>query len=92
MEQEEKQPKTVQRRWLTGTVVSAAADKTVVVTVERKLRHKLYSKMYKRTKKYHAHDERNQFKVGDTVNIVASRPYSKLKKWRVVYSDEATNS
>ena len=67
---------------LVGTVVSDAMDKTVVVSVERLVKHKLYKKYMKKSKKYYAHDENNIFKKGDTVELLASRPLSKLKRWR----------
>ena len=72
------------KRVLTGTVVSDKADKTVVVRVERRVKHPLYGKIIKRSKKYHAHDEGNEFKVGETVRIEETRPISKLKTWRVL--------
>ena len=67
-----------------GTVVSDKADKTVTVMVERKFAHPLYGKQVTRTKKVHAHDEANEFQVGDTVRIMETRPLSKTKRWRVV--------
>ena len=67
-----------------GTVVSDKADKTVTVMVERKFAHPLYGKQVTRTKKVHAHDETNEFQVGDTVRIMETRPLSKTKRWRVV--------
>ena len=72
------------KRLLQGTIVSDKADKTVVVKVERRFAHPLYGKGVKRTKKYHAHDENNEYKVGDTVRITETRPLSKNKRWRVV--------
>jgi small subunit ribosomal protein S17 len=66
-----------------GRVVSDKMDKTVVVTVENTVTHRLYHRYMKRTKKFHAHDEENQCKVGDVVEIVSSRPLSKTKRWRV---------
>lgn len=72
------------KRILQGVVVSDVQDKTVTVRVERRLRHPLYKKYVKRTKKYLAHDEGNAFKVGDRVRIQESRPYSKRKKWEVM--------
>ena len=72
------------KRSLTGTIVSDKADKTVVVKVERRVKHPLYGKIIKRSKKYHAHDEGNEFREGETVRIEESRPISKLKTWRVV--------
>ena len=72
------------KRVLTGTIVSDKGDKTVVVNVERKVKHPLYGKIIRRTKKYHAHDEGNQFKLGQTVRIEECAPMSKLKTWRVI--------
>jgi len=76
------------KRVLTGTVVSDKTDKTVVVLVERKVKHPLYGKIIRRSKKYHAHDEGNVFKEGQTVRIEECAPISKLKTWRVI--DAAT--
>ena len=67
---------------LVGKVVSNAMDKTVVVSVERLVKHKLYKKYMKRFKKYYAHDEKNIFNVGDTVELKATKPMSKTKRWR----------
>ena len=72
------------KRILTGTVVSNKTDKTVVVKVERRVKHPLYGKIIKRSKKYHAHDEGNEFREGETVRIEETRPISKLKTWRVI--------
>jgi small subunit ribosomal protein S17 len=72
------------KRVLTGTVVSDKTDKTVVVKVERKVKHPLYGKIIRRSKKYHAHDEGNVFKEGETVRIEECAPVSKLKSWRVI--------
>ena len=72
------------RKTRIGTVVSDKMDKTVVVKVERRYAHPLYGKQVTRTKKYHAHDENNEFHVGDVVRITETRPLSKLKRWRVV--------
>ena len=66
-----------------GVVVSDKADKTVTVQVERRFAHPLYGKQVAKTKKYQAHDEHNEFKVGDTVRMVETRPLSKTKRWRV---------
>ncbi|MEM9556507.1 MAG: 30S ribosomal protein S17 [Acidobacteriota bacterium] len=71
------------RQVLTGTVVSDKQDKTVTVAVERTIMHRLYKRFMKRTKRFAAHDERNECRVGDRVTIVASRPLSKNKRWRV---------
>ncbi len=68
---------------LTGTVVSDKMDKTVTVEVERTVMHRLYQRYLRRRKKYAAHDEQNECRVGDRVVIVASRPLSKRKRWRV---------
>ena len=72
------------KRILSGTVVSNKTDKTVVVKVMRQVRHKLYKKIVRKTKKYHAHDELNKFNLGDVVRIQESKPYSKKKKWLVI--------
>ena len=72
------------KRILIGTVVSDKTDKTVVVKVERKVKHPLYGKIIRRSKKYHAHDEDNNFKTGETVRIEETRPMSKLKTWKVI--------
>ena len=72
------------RRILVGTVVSDKTDKTVTVLVERKVKHPLYGKIIRRSKKYHAHDEGNEFKPGDTVRIEETRPISKTKTWKVI--------
>lgn len=66
-----------------GRVVSDKMDKTVVVAVEKTITHRLYHRSMKRTTKFHAHDEDNQCRTGDVVEIVASRPLSKTKRWRV---------
>ncbi|MEO0295538.1 MAG: 30S ribosomal protein S17, partial [candidate division WOR-3 bacterium] len=68
----------------TGIVVSDKMDKTVVVLVERRVRHPLYKKEIKKRKKFYAHDEKNECKIGDKVKIMETRPLSKLKRWRVV--------
>ena len=72
------------RRQLTGVVVSDKGDKTVVVKVERKVKHPLYGKIIRRSKKYHAHDEGNAFKTGEVVRIEECAPISKLKTWKVI--------
>jgi len=73
--------KVSRRRVLVGKVVSDKMDKTIVVEVVRQVRHKLYQKYMKRTKKYHAHDEANSCKAGDLVKIIEHRPISKTKTW-----------
>ena len=72
------------RKTRVGVVRSDKMNKTVVVVVERRYAHPLYGKQVTTTKKYHAHDENNEYKVGDTVRIMETRPLSKLKRWRVV--------
>jgi len=75
------------KRILKGTVVSDKMDKTVVVLVGRFIKHPKYKKYYTVNKKYHAHDERNQYKIGDEVEIIETRPISKRKSFAVVYHD-----
>ncbi|MCB2054541.1 MAG: 30S ribosomal protein S17 [Geminicoccaceae bacterium] len=77
------------KRVLQGTVVSDKGDKTVIVTVERRLMHPLYKKYIRRSKRYAAHDEANRFKVGDVVRIQECRPLSKTKCWEVLVEDAA---
>jgi small subunit ribosomal protein S17 len=72
------------KRVLTGTVVSDKADKTVVVRVERRVKHPLYGKIIRLSKKYHAHDEANAYKSGEQVRIEECSPISKLKTWTVI--------
>ena len=72
------------KRVLTGTVVSDKGDKTVVVRVERRVKHPLYGKIIKLSKKYHAHDEGNAFNIGEQVRIQECAPISKLKTWTVL--------
>ena len=76
------------KRILQGVVVSAKQDKTVVVSVERQVMHPVYKKIVKRSKKFAAHDENNQFKEGDQVSIIESKPYSKTKTWTVISNNE----
>jgi small subunit ribosomal protein S17 len=78
------------RRILQGTVVSDKNDKTVVVSVERRVMHPIYKKFIRRSKKYHAHDADNRFKVGDVVRIRECRPISKSKTWEVLVEDQAS--
>ena len=72
------------RRLLTGTVTTAKGAKTISVSVERTYKHAKYGKYVRKRKKYMAHDENNEAGVGDTVEIVSTRPLSKLKRWRLV--------
>lgn len=67
-----------------GVVVSAGADKTCVVMVEERKRHPLYGKMITRSTKFHAHDEENAAQTGDVVQIMETRPVSKMKRWRLI--------
>lgn len=71
-------------RAISGKIISAKMDKTVTVLVERRLMHPLYGKFVTRSKKYQAHDEINQYAIGDTVLIEECRPLSKTKNWKVV--------
>ena len=72
------------KKVLKGKVTSAKNNKTIVVQVTRKFKHPFYSKVISRSKKYHAHDEKNKFKEGDKVKIIESKPISKLKTWQVI--------
>ena len=72
------------RKGRTGTVVSDKGDKTVIVNVERRIMHPIYKKFIRRSKRFAAHDETNQFKVGDVVRIEECRPISKRKSWTVL--------
>ncbi len=72
------------RKSMTGFVVSDKMDKTVVVAIEESVRHSLYGKSIRRTKKVKAHDEMNECNIGDRVRIMETRPLSKDKRWRVV--------
>ena len=71
------------RKTRVGLIVSNMMDKTVTVVIERRVAHAFYGKQQTRTKKYHAHDEKNEYKVGDVVRIIETRPLSKTKRWRV---------
>ena len=72
------------KRILQGTVVSDKGDKTVVVRVERRVKHPLYGKIIKLSKKYHAHDENNEISQGEVVRIEECKPISKTKSWKVL--------
>jgi small subunit ribosomal protein S17 len=72
------------RKTRVGVVSSNKMDKTIVVKVERKVKHPLYGKFLKKTTSFHAHDEKNECSIGDTVKIMESRPLSKTKRWRLV--------
>ncbi|UVA79228.1 30S ribosomal protein S17 [Pandoraea commovens] len=81
--------KTSLKRTLVGRVTSDKMEKTVTVLIERQMKHPLYGKYIVRSKKYHAHDETNQYKEGDLVEIQESRPLSKTKAWTVTRLVEA---
>jgi len=72
------------RKVRTGLVTSKSGDKSIVVQVERRMQHPLYGKTVRQSKKYHAHDQNNEAAVGDTVRIAETRPYSKMKRWRLL--------
>tara|TARA_Y100000741_G_C18006152_1_gene458153 strand:+ start:218 stop:448 length:231 start_codon:yes stop_codon:yes gene_type:complete len=72
------------KKILNGKVVSDKSNKTIVVLVKRKYSHPFFGKVITSSKKYHAHDEKNTFKIGDNVEIIESKPYSKKKRWEVV--------
>lgn len=72
------------KKILKGKITSAKNNKTIVVEVTRKFKHPFYGKIIKRSKKYHAHDEKNKYKEGEIVSIVESKPISKKKKWQVI--------
>jgi small subunit ribosomal protein S17 len=77
------------RRIFEGVVVSDVNDKTVVVRVEKRVKHPVYKKYIIRSEKYAAHDAKNVYKIGDKVRIEESRPFSKSKKWQVVCSEQS---
>jgi small subunit ribosomal protein S17 len=72
------------RKELVGEVVSDRMHKTITVKVERRIRHPIYERVIRRSKKYHAHDEHNQCRIGDQVRIMETRPLSKTKRWRLI--------
>ena len=72
------------RKTKLGVVFSNKMDKTITVNVERKVKHPLYGKFVKKSTRFHAHDEKNECNIGDTVKIMESRPLSKTKRWRLV--------
>lgn len=72
------------RKEIVGTVVSDKRDKTITILVERKIKHALYGKVMKKSKKFQAHDENNECTEGDTVKVMETRPLSKTKRWRLV--------
>ena len=72
------------RKTRIGLVVSNKMTKTIVVTVERRVKHPIYGKFVKKTTKFHAHDEKNECTIGDMVRIMETRPLSKTKRWRLV--------
>ncbi|MBL4586945.1 MAG: 30S ribosomal protein S17 [Flavobacteriales bacterium] len=72
------------RKERVGVVTSDKMDKTITIIVERKVKHPMYGKFLKKSKKFHAHDEKNDCGIGDTVRIMETKPMSKLKNWRLV--------
>lgn len=72
------------KRILQGVVVSDKCDKTVTVNVERRFTHPIYKKTVRKSKRYAAHDEHNQYKIGDIIKIIEAKPFSKMKKWEVL--------
>ena len=72
------------KKILKGKVIKDKNEKTIVVLVKRKFAHPFFGKVITTSKKYHAHDEKNKFKIGDEVKIIESRPYSKMKRWEVI--------
>lgn len=72
------------RKERTGRVVSNKMDKTITVSVERRFAHPLYKKVLRRSRKFHAHDEKNECQIGDLVRIRETRPLSKLKRWKLI--------
>ena len=72
------------KKMLKGKVISDKNEKTVVVLVKRKYSHPFFKKVITSSKKYHAHDEKNKFKIGDDVKIIESKPFSKKKRWEVI--------
>jgi small subunit ribosomal protein S17 len=72
------------RKTRTGVVTGNKMDKTITVAVERKVKHPIYGKFVKKTTRFHAHDEKNECTVGDTVRIMETRPLSKTKRWRLI--------
>lgn len=77
------------KRILQGTVVSDKSSKTVVVKVDRRVRHPIYKKFLTTSKRYSAHDADSKFKIGDNVRIIECRPISKTKCWEVIYGDDS---
>ena len=84
MAEETKSAERNLRKTRTGVVRSNKMDKTITVTVERKVKHPIYGKFVKKTTSFHAHDEKNECTIGDIVKIMETRPLSKTKRWRLV--------
>ncbi|MEP6466085.1 MAG: 30S ribosomal protein S17 [Ginsengibacter sp.] len=84
MSEETKSAERNLRKTRTGVVRSNKMDKTITVTVERRVKHPIYGKFVKKTTSFHAHDEKNECTVGDKVKIMETRPLSKTKRWRLV--------
>lgn len=84
MEKTEVKKRVTSRKSRIGVVVSSKMDKSVVVAIEKRVKHPLYKKFFKKTTKFMAHDEKNECGIGDTVKIMETRPLSKNKRWRLV--------
>lgn len=84
MSEETKSAERNLRKIRTGVVRSNKMDKTITVTVERRVKHPIYGKFVKKTTSFHAHDEKNECTIGDIVKIMETRPLSKTKRWRLV--------
>jgi small subunit ribosomal protein S17 len=72
------------KKILSGKVIKDQNNKTIVVLVKRRYKHRFFKKVVTSSKKYHAHDEKNLFKIGDNVKIIESKPFSKKKKWQII--------
>ena len=79
---------SIKARALTGVVISNKMNKSIIVRIERRVKHPLYGKFIRKSKKLHAHDENNECNIGDTVTVVEGRPISKLKSWRLQSIDK----
>lgn len=84
MSEETKSAERNLRKIRTGVVRSNKMDKTIIVTVERRVKHPIYGKFVKKTTSFHAHDEKNECTIGDIVKIMETRPLSKTKRWRLI--------
>jgi small subunit ribosomal protein S17 len=80
----QKNVRTTRRKTITGRVTSTGMEKSIVVTIEQRIAHPIYKKIFKQSRKYMAHDEQQDAKIGDLVRIMETRPLSKRKRWRLV--------